>query len=248
MTMRKYVLEVNGIQTETGYAEEDIKNTYLPLLGEWTRLQKEKGGRIIVFLAAPPGCGKTTLACFLEYLSKHTPGITPLQAIGIDGFHYPQEYLDRHYANTRDGQVRLSEIKGNAVTFDVDKLREYIIQTRDHDMAWPNYSRLLHDPVEDAIMVTEKIVLLEGNYLLCDEEPWNSLEELCDDSVFVEIATDVLKERLVNRKLLTGCTQAEALEFVNRSDLKNVEVVLKHAKRAHHTIHLDEDGTVVEQR
>lgn len=245
MPMRKYVLEVNGIRTETEYAEEDIRNTYLPLLEEWTRLQQEKGGRIIVFLAAPPGSGKTTLACFLEHLSKTTPGITPLQAIGIDGFHYHQEYLDRHYATTPTGQVRLSDIKGNAVTFDVEKLRSYIIQTKDHDLAWPNYSRLLHDPVENAILVTEKIVLLEGNYLLCDQEPWNSLEELCDDSVFVEIAADVLEDRLINRKLLTGCTQAEARDFVFRSDLKNVEVVLKHAKRARHTIRLNENGAVV---
>lgn len=246
MSMRKYVLEVNGIKTEAEYAEKDIKSTYLPLLEEWTRLQREKDRRIIVFLAAPPGSGKTTLACFLEHLSKNTPGITPLQAIGIDGFHYPQEYLDQHYVDMQTGRVRLSEIKGNAATFDVDKLRNYIIQTRDHDLAWPDYSRLLHDPIEGAVMVAEKIVLLEGNYLLCDEEPWNSLEELCDDSVFVEIATDVLEKRLVRRKLLTGCTRDEARDFVTRSDLKNVDVVLKHTKGARHTIRLNENGTVVQ--
>lgn len=245
MSMKRCVYEINGLQVEAEYAAEDIEHTYLPLLAEWTRLQQEKGGRIIVFLAAPPGSGKSTLACFLEYLSKHTSGITPLQAIGIDGFHFPQEYLERHYAATESGQVRLSAIKGNAVTFDVEKLRSYIMQTRESDLSWPTYNRLLHDPVENAIMVTEKIVLLEGNYLLYNEEPWNSLEKLCDDSVFIEMAADVLEGRLINRKLLSGYTQAEAREFVTRSDLKNVETVLAHSKKANHTIRLNANGTVI---
>ena len=89
----EYDVRVNGIQVTARYSQRAIDEIFLPLLRRLTALQREKGRRILALLAAPPGCGKTTLASFLEALSRERDGISPLQAIGMDGFHRRQEYL-----------------------------------------------------------------------------------------------------------------------------------------------------------
>ena len=59
---------------------------------------EKAGRRILVFLSAPPGTGKTTLVQFLEYLSEQEVDAEPIQAIGLDGFHYHQQYILTHEA------------------------------------------------------------------------------------------------------------------------------------------------------
>lgn len=43
------------------YNEDTIQKVFLPLLKQLQQLQKEKKERIIVFMAAPPAVGKTTM-------------------------------------------------------------------------------------------------------------------------------------------------------------------------------------------
>ena len=65
-----YTYEVNGFQIHAEYEEKDIETIFIPLLKKWKEMQKKAGRRILVFLSAPPGTGKTTLVQFLEYLSE----------------------------------------------------------------------------------------------------------------------------------------------------------------------------------
>ena len=99
-------------------------------------------------LAAPPGAGKSTLVSFLEKLSRENDDITDLQAIGMDGFHRRQEYLLSH-TTIRDGkEVKMVEIKGAPVTFDLEKLTAAIEKVSSgEDTFWPIYDRHLHNPV-----------------------------------------------------------------------------------------------------
>ena len=90
-------LTVNGFGFVARYGEKDVEHVLLPLLWRWTELQKERGERLVVMLAAPPGAGKSTLAAFMEWLSRRTPEAMPPQAVGMDGFHYPT----RTWAHTR---------------------------------------------------------------------------------------------------------------------------------------------------
>lgn len=101
--MKDYTLNVNGHIISAQFDEDNINKIFIPLLQKWTTMQKEKNRRILVLLAAPPGCGKTTTSLFLEYLSHQIEEITPIQTIGMDGFHRYQDYLDCHYIN-RDGK------------------------------------------------------------------------------------------------------------------------------------------------
>ena len=77
-------------------------------------------------LAAPPGAGKSTLLDFLEYLSKNTDGVKEIQTIGMDGFHHYQDYLLSH-ETVRDGKtIKMVEIKGAPITFDLDALSKRV--------------------------------------------------------------------------------------------------------------------------
>ena len=243
--MSTYTFDVNEALVQACYSDEDIQNIYLPLIRQWEMLQKEKKQRIMIFVAAPPGCGKTTFVYFLEYLSK-TYCSSNLQALGIDGFHYPQAYLKTHYVNLENENVCLNDIKGNPLTFDVEKLESYIQKSLTEDVRWPYYSRKLHDVVEDVVDVHSDILLLEGNYLLLDQPPWSQLKQYCSSSLFLNIGRDVLIQRLIERKMMTGKSRDEAKDFVYNSDLKNVDCILAYSTNADHTILFDQDNSVKE--
>ncbi len=231
--MREYNVNINGIDVNANYGEEFIKSNLLPLLHHLTELQKEKNGRILVFLAAPPGAGKSTLCSFLEVLSREYEDVCDIQAIGMDGFHRRQEYLISHTA-IRDGdEVRMVDIKGAPVTFDLEKLTEAVKKVaQGENCPWPSYDRHLHNPVENAYEVTEDVVLLEGNYLLLDEDGWRDLKNYADYTIFLTGDEQMLRERLINRKFLSGNSREKAEQFVDFSDMANARLCLEKTMKA----------------
>ena len=184
-------------------------------------------------LAAPPGAGKSTLVSFLEKLSRENDDITDLQAIGMDGFHRRQEYLLSH-TTIRDGkEVKMVEIKGAPVTFDLEKLTAAIKKVSSgEDTFWPIYDRHLHNPVEDAIHITKDIVLLEGNYLLLDMDGWNRLRDMADYTISITANEAMLRKRLIDRKMKSGNDIESATRFVEYSDMANVRLCLEKTVKA----------------
>ena len=68
---KEYLFKVNGFEMTAVYNEDTIQKVFLPLLKQLQQLQKEKKERIIVFMAAPPAVGKTTLCGLLiQYLCE----------------------------------------------------------------------------------------------------------------------------------------------------------------------------------
>lgn len=232
-----YQFKVNDLEIEVDYPQEDIEEVYLPLLEKLTNLQKAKNRRLIVFLAAPPGCGKTTLSYFLQYLSNERKEITPIQALGIDGFQYTQNYLN----NTMINGKFLAKYKGSPETFDVDSLIEKIQKLLNENISWPLYSRKLHDPIYDAIKVEKDIILIEGNYLLLNQGKWAELNSYCDYSIFLKNDYDVLEKRLIERKVMGGSSLKEATEHYQVSDSKNVLTVLNNSLPADLVIELNDN-------
>lgn len=47
----------------------------------------------------------------------------------------------------------------------------------------PSFDHAVKDPLPDAIAISSrtKVVIIEGNYTLLDEDPWNSIADLVDD-------------------------------------------------------------------
>lgn len=234
--MKEYQLTVNGHKIQAQFDEENIQNIFIPLLKKWTQMQKEQDKRIMILLAAPPGCGKTTTSLFLEYLSHQIEGVTPIQTIGMDGFHRYQKYLESHYIQRDGQQILMKDVKGCPETFDVEKFIDKIKETKIQDSYWPLYNRAIHDPEEKKVFINSSIVLIEGNYLLLDEEPWCHIHELFDDSVYIEAIESELQKRLIARKMLGGCPYHKACQFYSKSDGVNVTRVLNHSLQAN--IHL----------
>ena len=241
--MTEYRVTINGIAVNACYSDNAVQNIFLPLLRKCTELQRMKGKRLLVMLAAPPGCGKTTLLSFLEKLSRTHMELTPIQVIGMDGFHHRQEYLLNHTVE-RDGQcISMVEIKGAPVTFDLEGLRESVEKVAAGERCgWPVYDWLKHNPVEDAVWVESDIVMLEGNYLLLNEEGWRDLSIWADYTIFVTADENLLRDRLIDRRIKTGVKRTEAIYFVDFSDMPNVRLCLKNSMHADLRLRLDTQG------
>lgn len=231
--MKTFKYLVNGLEVEAKYDEEDIDKVYKPLLNHWYDLYKQKQCRIVIFIAGCPGSGKSTFVSFLEYLFNQMDFDCKLQTVGMDGFHYYNEELDK---------MNLRKEKGSPRTFNVEKLKQKIIQTKKEDCYWPYYSRKLHDPIENQIFVHSEIIIIEGNYLLLKDEPWNQLERLCDESLFYNVNVEELQDRLILRKMKGHLSKEEAIDFYNASDKKNVETVINRSKKAAVLFHVFGDA------
>ncbi len=241
--MIEYRAEINGIDIAAHYSERAVETIFLPLLQKLSALQRQKGRRILVLLAAPPGCGKTTLLSFLERLSREHPELQRMQVIGMDGFHRRQEYLLSHTAE-RDGvQIPMVRIKGAPVTFDLEKLTDRVKRVAAGERCgWPVYDRMLHNPVENAIEIDSDMVLLEGNYLLLDDAGWRDLPDYADFTISMTADEPLLRARLIDRRIRTGVEKEEAARFVDFSDMPNVRLCLKKTLPADLCLKIDENG------
>lgn len=230
----KIGLMVNGLRVEAYYDDDEIENVHKPLLQRLANVHSANARRrTIVFLSAPPGTGKSTLTTFWEWLSRQDSSLPSIQTLPMDGFHHYNDWLDTHH---------LRAFKGAPETFDVEKLAQNLRQIREDEGTWPQYDRQKHDPVEDAIVVSAPIVIVEGNWLLRDDERWRALAAFCDFSLFIRAPAESLRDRLVNRKLAGGLSQADAGAFYARTDGPNVERVLRQSRPADLLLEMNATG------
>lgn len=241
----EYNTKINGIDVKAYYDDEIIKDIFIPLLEHMAALQSKKQGRILVFLAAPPGAGKSTLVSFLEYLAKEILPEKIIQAVGMDGFHRRQEYLLSHSINVNGTDLPMVKIKGAPATFDLKGLREKITELTENDVCkWPCYDRLIHNPLDDAIVIDADIVLLEGNYLLLDMAGWRDLLKYADYTISLTASENLLRERLIKRRIATGVRKEDAEMFVDFSDMANVSLCLEKTKKAEFELEVTDDGEI----
>ena len=231
-------LNINGINVDAKYDEKCLNNVLLPLINQLDLMQKERNSRIIVYLAAAPGCGKSTLASFLEKLSNNK-----IQALSMDGFHHTNAYLNTHYRN--DGEP-LYKHKGAIDTFNIDSLKKHIQGIKENkNVLWPIYDRKIHDPIENVIKVDKKIILIEGNYLLLNIKPWSELIKYCDYSLFIKGQTIDLENRLIERKMLSGNEYQTSLKHYHETDKPNIELVNNNSIKANLNLKLEINDEIV---
>lgn len=231
-------LTVSGFQDDFTLDDKDIERIHLAILRKISSLMKNSGERIVILLAGPPGSGKSTIAAFWELLSARDTSLKKLQCLSIDGFHYTNSYLTAHMKN--ESSFSLYKIKGAPETYNVEALIKTLYRLKNEDVLWPEYDRNLHDPVENQISVTAPIVVVEGNWVLLNQEPWNYLKELADITIFIEAKEQVLKQRLIKRKLRGGFSEDFVQEHYRKADQPNINLVMTGSYQADIVLELQE--------
>lgn len=239
MELKKLNLTLDQTDTRLDVDLEQLERCYGPIAVEMLRRLGTRP-RLVVALAGAPGCGKSavalTLASLLNVFTR--PGLaTP---IGLDGWHYPNAYLDNHWVLHLGESLRLRDVKGAPETFDVETFKRRLLQIRQTGQAkYPIYSRKLHDPIADAGQVTlaHRIIILEGNYLLMDEDPWRQLLPQYDFRIFIDAEEDVFTHALAERHLRGGRTPDQVEKQLLKVDLPNAERVYARRVRPDLVVH-----------
>lgn len=240
--------EANGFKTEANFSEEAVNNIFLPFLKKLTEVYGQVGGRkVIAYLVGPPGVGKTITAQYLEHLSKEHQELTTIRAIGIDGFHFTNDYMNTHFVTVDGTTIPMKMIKGAPETFDLDAMQSKIREVKQEEADWPIYDRNIHDIVPDAISVESEIILIEGNYMLLKDPRWTNIRTLADYTAFIKAEPEMLKTRLIERKVRGGSTQEAAEQFYQSSDSRNVNLVLNNSAEADETWTLEADGNFTKE-
>lgn len=81
--------------------------------------------------------------------------------------------------------------------------------------------------------MTKPIVLVEGNWLLLNELPWNELVKAADTTMFIHAELKLLKERLIERKIKGGSSPERCAFFFMKQVINLiVKGVMQHSLQA----------------
>jgi pantothenate kinase len=190
-------------------------------LAEIIRGRAQGQGRFLTALAGPPGAGKSTLAA--ELVSTLGQGA---KAVPMDGFHYDDAVLIARGARDR---------KGAPDTFDAQGFFHLLRRLRVEDeIAIPLFDRDLEISRAGADIVTaaDRLLVVEGNYLLLNEAPWPEAAPLFDLTVWIDVSEAELDRRLQARWAHYGKTPGEARAWIDSNDLPNIRRVMQNSRPA----------------
>ncbi|WP_412557544.1 nucleoside triphosphate hydrolase [Thalassospira sp. MIT1370] len=199
-------------------------------LAAMIRAQQTDDQRILVAIIGAPASGKSHLS---DRLYHHLGGDEAGAAVvPMDGFHFDDAILKQRGLLSR---------KGAPHTFDVGGLRRILLALRDspdEEIYVPVFDRALEISRGSARAISprHRIILVEGNYLLLDQEPWNGLHGLFDLSVFLEVPEETLRARLIDRWQGLGFDHQSAITKAEHNDLPNALTVARSSKPATITI------------
>lgn len=183
-----------------------------------------RGGRRIIALAGAPASGKSTLAHDLATQLPHAA------VVPMDGFHRDNEDLTRH---------GLLHRKGAPETFDAAGFVTFVRGLRTPGpISVPTFDRTRDCVVPDGAHIPDTVhtLLVEGNYLLLDRAPWNTLATDWDLTVMLDVPLAVLEQRLIQRWIDHGFTPEQAQTRAAQNDIPNAQVITCHSSAADITL------------
>ncbi|RFU30152.1 hypothetical protein B7463_g6188, partial [Scytalidium lignicola] len=193
--------------------------------------------RLLIALAGTPGSGKSTISAALAQTCKAN-GTGNIAILPMDGFHYPKSQLLKLEISGVENVLRR---RGAPFTFNaeafidlVKRLRQTPVTDTDNpslSFHAPSFDHKIKDPIENDIYIpsSQRIIILEGNYLLLDEHPWNEIQDLVDETWFVSISRETAKKRLIKRHIMAGIesTIEAAAVRVEDNDLLNGDLITR---------------------
>ncbi|MWV59073.1 metallophosphoesterase [Rathayibacter sp. VKM Ac-2754] len=184
---------------------------------------------LVVGVTGAPGAGKSTLAAELR---GRIPGALVL---GLDGYHLSQARLR---------ELGRRERMGAPDTFDtagfVAALRRLRRAERGDVLRVASFDRSIEEAIPEGAVLPisdATVVLVEGNYLLLEEEGWGEVAPLLDLALHLRIDPEVRRRRLAARHLRFGKTLDDALAWSAGPDERNAERIEAAADRADAILH-----------
>lgn len=170
--------------------------------------------RKLVAIAGAPASGKTTLAARLLEHYGEDAAVLPM-----DGFHLDNSVL------TRKG---LLQRKGAHDTFDAVGFVEVVERVaREEHVRAPVFDRDADRTRTGAIEIfRQKIIIVEGNYLLLDRAPWNKLPRYWDLAFWLDVPLETIEARCIARWLDQGFSREAAEKRARENDLVNAQFVI----------------------
>jgi len=144
--------------------------------------------------------------------------------IPMDGFHYDNAVLNRRNLLARKGAPETFDFGGFLALLDR-------LSRAAEEVAIPIFDRELDLARAGAglVIAENRILIVEGNYLLLDEPPWSTLAGRFDLTCRLEVGLSELERRLVQRWLDHGYEPGEARARAVSNDLPNAHRVLANA-------------------
>lgn len=197
----------------------------------------ETAGRIAIGIAGGPGVGKSTLAAeTVAALNAARPGLAAI--VPMDGFHMRHAKLEA---------LGTAAQKGAPHTFEAAAFVAFLARLRSAaaPVSGPGYSRAIEDVIDDAFTIAPdvRILLVEGNYLLLPDPPWDGVRPLLDLAVFLDVPRALVRTRLLRRHAEHGLFTTERnIAHVDGVDLPNYDLATTTRGRADLAIDLITDA------
>jgi len=186
------------------------------------RLRSLPPGRHLLAVAGPPGSGKSHVSSQLAEALGSRAAVVPM-----DGFHFDDKVLEEEGLLSR---------KGAPETFDVGGLAACLRRLRGPEemVAVPVFDRDLEISRGSARLVrrAQDLVIVEGNYLLFNEKPWDALAGCFDLTLWLDVPEAVLAARLRARWEGYGLPPETVRRKVGENDLPNARRVVAESRPA----------------
>jgi len=155
--------------------------------------------------------------------------------ISLDGWHFPNSYLETH-TTIRDGiSIPLRSLKGGPETFDQASALHFLYQAAaGSTLPYPSYSRVEHEPVYTGLSLNpqHRLVLFEGNYLLLAHSGWEQFQALFQTTIFLTAPRADLIASLRARHIRGGRSPDSTDAHMAFSDIPNLDLIFTHSKPA----------------
>jgi pantothenate kinase len=176
--------------------------------------------RFMLGIVGYPGAGKSTTAHLIVNEFNRLADLEQALVVPMDGYHLSNEQLDAQ---------NLREFKGIPETFDAAAFVGLLDMLRQNSgIAYaPLFDRTIEASIPDAIVIRpeHRLLVIEGNYLLLKDPPWNRIRALLNEVWFIDTTIETIFQRLIERHIRGGRNLAGAKEKVTNTDMPNAHLI-----------------------
>jgi pantothenate kinase len=173
--------------------------------------------RTIIGIVGKPGGGKSTLS---KFLLKGMDS-TLVSVVPMDGFHLSNKVLKELGRSDRKGAQDTFDVKGFTA------LIERIKMDNVDPIYYPIFDRSIEESIaaQGVVYPSTRVVIVEGNYLMHDNDGWQEISPLLDQSWYAFLEEDIRISRLISRHIAFGKDPESAKAWAKGSDQVNAELI-----------------------